>query len=416
MIDSIDNASRFIGAFTGFAVGDAFGYPCRELTFEEICRRFEKKGCLRLAVSSKTNTALFTDATQMTLFTTDGILWAALSALSESDTEGEHSDGVNYTEYVFYAYQLWLYTQTKTIAGAEYSWLFDKQVNPYKSKLIRTKGLHQKRFSDPVNVELLSRMRNLAYGKITAPINGIERADSGAVKRVLPAGLFFNYSPELAFRAGVDFSAITHSSPVSYLSAGFYSAVIAELINNADIDTAIERAAKILKTYRNSGEVLAVIEKVQTFLEDENISPRAAISHIGTSDNAAEVLGVALFSGALFEDSYENAIRLAVNHDGQSDVCGAMCGGLLGAYHGVGFIPKKWVTKLSHLRLVEDIAISLVENSYFNEKQDDQDEDPDNSDDFDGSGDSEFSQQSHENGGGFKIDFDDEYEDGFFEN
>jgi len=354
----IDNASRFIGAFTGFAVGDAFGYPCRELTFQRICSRFEKKGCLRLAVSNKTNTALFTDATQMTLFTTDGILWAALSSGKE---------GVNYTEYVFYAYQLWLYTQTKTIAGEEYSWLFDKNQNPYKSKLLKTKGLYQSRFTDPVNVKELSRIRNSSYGTLTAPLNRF--TDSGAVKRVLPAGLFFNYDTEIAFRAGVDFAAITHTSPVSYLSAGVYAAVIAELINGENIDDAIEKASQILKTYKNHEEVSLIIDKVQNSLEDDSIAPLDVIDYIGTEDNAAQVLGIALFCAALFEDNFANAIRLAANHNGVSDACAAMAGGLLGAYHGAGFVPKKWVTKLSHLRLVEDIAISLVENSYFDENK-----------------------------------------------
>jgi ADP-ribosylglycohydrolase len=357
----IDNISRFIGAFTGFTVGDAFGYPCREMTFPEICNRFEKNGCLRLAVSAKTNTALFTDATQMSLFTTDGILWASLSS---------SEDGVNYTEYVFYAYQLWLYTQTKSIAGDEYKWLFDKSANTYKSKLLKTKGLYQTRFMNPVNVDLLSKMRNLSYGKISKPLNNF--SDSGALKRILPAGMFFNYDVELAFRAGADFAAITHGSPVSYLASGVYSAVIASLVNGESIDTAIEIATEILVTYKYHSEVLEVIEKVQDYLGDDNISPQIAVSRIGTDDDAAQVLGISLFCAALFEDSFENAIRLAVNQDGLSDVCGALTGGLLGAYHGAEFVPKKWVQKLSYLRLIEDIAISLVENSYFNEDDDDE--------------------------------------------
>jgi ADP-ribosylglycohydrolase len=354
---SLDNASRFIGAFTGFSVGDAFGFPCREMTFDQICDRFEKNGCLRLAVSAETNTAFFTDATQMTLFTTDGILWAALA---------QKEEGVNYTEYVFYAYQMWLYTQTKAIAGDEYAWLFDKNINKYRSKLIKTKGLYQNRAIEQVNADVLSKIRRSAYGKIISPLNNL--SDTGAVKRVLPAGLFFNYDVELAFRAGADFAAITHGSPGSYLSAGCYSAIIAELINGATIDGAIKKALGVLKTYKNNEMVVHVIEQVQKYLDDENLSPTDAISRIGTDDEAVQALGIALFSAALFEDSYENAIRLAVNHDGRSDVCGAMCGGILGTYHGAGFVPKKWVQKLSYLRLIEDIAISLVENSYFNEE------------------------------------------------
>ncbi|MCL1832575.1 MAG: ADP-ribosylglycohydrolase family protein [Oscillospiraceae bacterium] len=354
----LDHASRFIGAYTGFAAGDSFGYPCRDMTFPQICERFEKAGCLRLAVNGKTNTAMFTDATQMTLFTTDGVLWAALS---------QNDDGVNYTEYVFYAYQMWLYTQTKAVAGNEYNWLFDKASNPYRSKLIKTKGMYRNAYNDSVNVDTLSKMRKLEYGKITAPLNAYD--DTGAVKRVLAAGLFFNYDAELAFRAGADFAAITHGGESSYLAAGCYCAVIAELINDKSMDEAIARAKDILSTYKNHHEMWEVMSKVTRYLGDKDVSPLVAISHIGTQNNAAQALGIALFSAALFEDSFENAIRLSVNHDGPSDVCGAMCGGLLGAYHGARFVPKKWVDKLSYLRLIEDMAISLAENSYFRDEE-----------------------------------------------
>ncbi|MCL2634039.1 MAG: ADP-ribosylglycohydrolase family protein [Oscillospiraceae bacterium] len=356
-------ALRFLGAFTGFAVGDAFGFPCRGLTFEEICRRFEKKGCLRLAVSGKTDTALFTDATQLMLFTADGITWAA---------ETNATDGVNYASYVFYSYQYWLYTQTKTIAGNEYSWLFDKLANPYKSVLVKTKGLYKKRFTSTVNIDALLEARNLNYGKINAPLN--ENSDSGAVKRVLAAGLFFNYDTTLAFRAGADFAAITHGSPVAFLAAGCYAAIIAELINGVKIDDAIERAIVILKTYDGHSECLKTLELVKELLADENVPPLEAVKEIGTGLNANEALGVALFAAALHEDDFCNAIRLAVNHDGESDVCGALCGGLLGAYHGAGFVEKKWVKKLSYLRLIEDMALALAEQTYFNEEEDEGDE------------------------------------------
>ncbi|MCL1880761.1 MAG: ADP-ribosylglycohydrolase family protein [Oscillospiraceae bacterium] len=379
----LDHVSRFIGAFTGLAIGDAFGYPCRDMTFEQICERFEKKGCLRLAVSGKTNTALFTDATQMSLFTTDGILWATLS---------QGDEGVNYTEYVFYAYQMWLYTQTKTVAGEEYTWLFDMNQNPYRSKLIKTKGLYRKAFSEPINVEILSRMRNLSYGKITKPQNTLD--DTGAIKRVMPAGLFFNYDTELAFRAGADFAAITHGSPSSYLSAGCYCAIIAELINNKSIDDATVAAIEILQTYKGHEELLETLQKAQSYLNDPEVPPLVAISHIGTENKAVHAFAVALFAATLFEDSFENAIRLATNHDGQSDVCGALCGGILGAYHGAHFVSPKWLKKLSYLRLIEDIAISLAENSYFRDEND-----TDDSDNFDGVPPSENASNSKESKG-----------------
>jgi len=347
--------ARFIGAFTGFAVGDAFGYPCREMSYEKICSRFEKKGCLRLPINAASDSALFTDNTQLTLFTADGIIWASYSNAPE---------GVNYSEYVFYAYQYWLYTQTKTVADERYSWIFDRNANPYRSKLIKTKGLYKKRFSSTVNIDALLEASNMNYGKIGKSLNN--NSDNGGLKRVMPAGLYFNYDTLLAFRAGADFAAITHGDPTAFLAAGCYSAIIAELVNGARIDDALDKAMVILKSYKNFDECYKTLENVKNLLADASVPPLEAVSEIGRGVRADEALGIAVFCAALHEDSYENAVRLAVNHDGESDVCGALCGGLLGAYHGARFVPKKWVKKLSLLRLIEDTAIELVERTFFN--------------------------------------------------
>ena len=104
---------RFTGCMLGAAVGDAFGYPLEGMEYEDMCDRFDHIGAIDLAVSKKSGTALFTDDTQMTLFTADGILWA--------DMMGGKNGDIDYAEYVFYAYQFWLYTQTKTVAGKEYA-------------------------------------------------------------------------------------------------------------------------------------------------------------------------------------------------------------------------------------------------------------------------------------------------------
>ena len=368
-----DNASRFIGAFTGFAVGDAYGLPSRRMTFEEICRRFEPNGCLRLPLEEKTKTALFSDATQLMLFTVDGLLWAVLS-----EQENASEQGIDYAEYVFYALQMWLHTQRNEVAG-EYAWLLDKNRCKYRSKLIRTKGMRQVRSADTVTADALAAMRNGMFGSISRPCN--ELCDSGGMKRVLPVGLFFSFNSEYAFRAGADFAAITHGHPLSYLSAGVYAAVIAEVTRGESMDDALANALALLRTYRKHVDVAEMLELVIACLADEKLSPVDALSQIVETGkylapvgaygdwSAVTVLGTVLYCAALHEDSYTDAIALAVNTDGPGDTCGAMVGGLLGAYHGADFIPKKWVTKLSLLRLVEDMAISLVENSYFAEEE-----------------------------------------------
>ncbi|MCL1824030.1 MAG: ADP-ribosylglycohydrolase family protein [Oscillospiraceae bacterium] len=349
---------RFEGAFLGFAVGDAFGYPIRDMEFTAMCRKFEKHGCLELAVSKQTETALFTDATQMMLFTADGITWA--------DREAKGGE-INYTSYVFYAYQFWLYTQTKTVAGREYAWLFDKEQNRRQCRLLKAKGLYKKRNTDDVSVEALLSARDNKYGRLINRIN--DNADNGGLKRVLPAGLYFNYDSEIAFRAGADFAAITHTAPVGYLSAGCYAAMIAELICGENLENAVNKAMRILREYEGHEPVLLTIDTALDFVKDQSISPREVLAKIGDGKTADEALAIAIFCALLHAEDFGNAIRLASNHDGESDVCAALCGGIFGAYRGVGAIPNRWIKKIQYYNLIMDIEEALFDVTVFGEKR-----------------------------------------------
>ena len=342
-------SERVSGGMLGFAVGDAFGHPIRQMTYAEICERYEKKGCLELAVSRKTERALFTDATQMTLFTADGILWA--------DKEGAGKD-VNYSAYVFYAYQLWLYTQTKEIAGPEYNWLFGDNPN-HDSRLLRAKALYRSRNITDTNIDALKSVRDSKYGRISVKLNA--NKDNGGLKRVLPAGLYFSaYNTETAFRAGADFAAITHGSPNAYLSAGCYSAIIAELMGDSGIEDAVRQVMQVLRRYEGNEVVFTALDNMLTLLDDSDVAPSEGVRRLGTGESAEEALAIALFCAALHKDSYTLTVQLAANQDGASDVAAALAGGLVGTMYGAACIPTKWLKKLQYLELITEIAEDLA--------------------------------------------------------
>jgi ADP-ribosylglycohydrolase len=354
MARKITARERFEGALLGFAIGDAFGHPVREMEFSEICGRFEKHGCLELAVSKQTETALFTDATQMALFTADGIIWA--------DREAKGME-INYTTYVFYAYQYWLFTQTNTIAGKEYAWLFDTERNRRQCRLLKAKGLYKNRYADRTNIDALLSARDGQYGRLIHKIN--DNADNGGLKRVLTAGLYFNYDSEIAFRAGADFAAITHTAPTGYLAAGCYCAIIAELINGESLENAINISMRILKEYEGHEPTILALDAALELIRDESVSPRIAMNQLGGGKNAEEALAVAVFCASLHSERYDNAIRLAANHDGDSDVTAALCGGILGVYRGASVIPRKWLKKIQYYNLIMDVGEELFGITVF---------------------------------------------------
>ncbi len=75
------------------------------------------------------------------------------------------------------------------------------------------------------------------------------------------------------------------------------------------------------------------------------------VESLGEGWVAEEALAIAVFC-ALVAPDFESALRLAVNHGGDSDSTGAIAGNLLGAALGEAAIPARW---LDVLELREEI-------------------------------------------------------------
>lgn len=361
-IDVIND--RFTGCLLGAALGDAFGYPLESMEYDEMCDRFDHIGAIDLAVSKKTGTAFFTDDTQMTLFTADGILWA--------DMMGGKNGDIDYALYVFYSYQLWLYTQTKTVAGKEYAWLFDPSQNRYKTRLLKSKGLYKKRKPNEQTINTLLSERNEKYGTLSNIINDI--SDNGGMKRVAPAGLYFCSDTAIAFRMGCEFAAITHTGASGYLAGGCYAGIIAEIIRGADIRIAVEKVMKIILEIKGGEECYSALQKAIEFVDNEEIEPLEAVNQLGDGKSAVSALAIGVFCAMLHEENFKFAIELAANHNGASDTCASICGAILGAYYGENEMPKNWLKKLQYFELVKKMADKLYDASGVMEKYADGDD------------------------------------------
>ena len=84
-----------------------------------------------------------------------------------------------------------------------------------------------------------------------------------------------------------------------------------------------------------------------------------SIAQLGGGWAAPDALAVAVFC-ALSAASVEEGLLAAVNHSGDSDACGALCGQLLGTAHGVHAIPEGWRRRIELHRTVDAMADDLV--------------------------------------------------------
>ena len=108
-----------------------------------------------------------------------------------------------------------------------------------------------------------------------------------------------------------------------------------------DIEKAIAGVLAELEHYKNHEELSLAIKQAIT-LSKKNITSGNAIKLLGEGWVAEEALSIALFC-VLKEKDPKTALLMAINHSGDSDSTGAICGNILGAMHGMKAFPKEWI-------------------------------------------------------------------------
>lgn len=108
----------------------------------------------------------------------------------------------------------------------------------------------------------------------------------------------------------------------------------------------------------------AIVEKTVRMAREKDTLDIDNIRSLGEGWVGEEAVGIALYCALRHNDDFSAALRAAVNHDGDSDSTGAICGNILGAIWGYDRIPYIWKenlelhdTLLATARRLADIAI-----------------------------------------------------------
>ncbi len=328
---------HFAGCLLGGAVGDALGAAVQSMSLARIRAKFGVAG-IREYGRAFGKTGGVTEATQMTLFTAEGLLRA--------DNRGRVKGICSPPEIVHRAYLRWLETQGET--------------PPYPSSsdrsgwLIEQPALHARRLPGGTGI---SALLTGVQGTIDAPIN--QSKGCGGVMRVAPLGL-----PRMAndpFSLGCDIAAITHGHPTGFLAAGFFATLIAEIVRGAPLDRAISLAREELRQRPNHEECLRAVDSAVRLARSAPATAES-VETLGAGWVAEEALAIALFC-SLTADRFEDGITLAVNHSGNSAATGSMTGNVLGASLGRAAVPPGWINGLELRAEIETIAADLFRHS-----------------------------------------------------
>ncbi len=336
------------GSLVGGAVGDALGYEVEFMSLESILHRFGENGITRYVPHS--GVAQFSDDTQMTLFTAEGLLNGVVA--TNAGTLEEILPSIRQ------AYLAWYKTQTeqpKTIPGSRLS-------------CIRTLWARRA----PGNT-CMSALRNLAAGYDCRN----NSKGCGGVMRVAPIGIFIAAHPhiysskDVAVLAGMA-AELTHH----HISSTFASALLAmivekcileENVSQQDFEHIISDCLVSLQEYfpGHDYHLSAFAELIHRALKfaKSDVPEREAIRRLGEGWVGDEAIAIAIFCVMRHIDNFEQCIVCAVNHNGDSDSTGAIAGNIIGAILGYSAIPGHYLEALEiHLVLVsmaDDLCADL---------------------------------------------------------
>ncbi|EDY2030093.1 ADP-ribosylglycohydrolase family protein [Salmonella enterica] len=320
------------GCMLGAAIGDAIGLPVEFMRLDAIRRKYGPHG-IDDYDRCYGGVGRFSDDTQMSLFTAEGLLWADRT---ESDlvTTGAQSL-IN-----------WLETQ-----GVR-----NPRIAPERIGLVVLADLHQRRAPGNTCLSSLVAMSTLGQPAVN------DSKGCGAVMRMHPVALycwnkgFPTYGTmALANKLG----ALTHAHESGYLSGGAFAVMIQALINGYSLEDAAHQALMELESQQGHQETTDAIKKALELAATDTNSD-AAIRTLGEGWVGEEALAIALYC-ALKASNFREGVLLAANHDGDSDSTASIAGALLGTLYGDKGIPAGWVMGLEMKDTILNMADQLFD-------------------------------------------------------
>ena len=350
---------RIQGCMVGGAVGDALGYAVEFKSWSQIRNQYGPEG-IREFEPGPRGVARISDDTQMALFTAAGILLgmtrgAMRGIMGRIDT------------YCHWTYLDWLHTQ---------EWNARKENARIDSWLMDVPDLYSRRA--PGNT-CLSALRSLEDGE--RPVNN--SCGCGGVMRTAPMALL-TYAHDYAQgntlycdMCAAEAARLTHKHPLGFIPSAVLNHLLTEILQSESqapgLEVLVERSLEALpeivseedggKTY---GELWPeYIDRQKAFilramdLAHRDTPDPQAIESIGGGWTGHEALAIAIYSAVKHPDSFEEAVISCVNHSGDSDSTGAVCGNIMGCLLGYEAIPAQFTDRLELKDVLEEMAHDL---------------------------------------------------------
>ncbi len=319
-------ADRVLGCLLGGALGDALGYNVEFLRLAGIRERFGPEG-IRAPALDAAGQAVVSDDTQMTIFTAEGLIDSV--ERNGSLTQAEALDSVR---------------------SATLDWHAMQTGKPVDGGLSEYGVLRERRAPGRTCMSACARG---ATGTPENPIN--DSKGCGGVMRVAPVGLCLELADEGAFELAARCAAQTHGHPSGYLSAGALAAIVRNLIDGLEPDRCAARAIELARRWDRADETIGCLERACELAGQGSAKRTDDVVRLGEGWVGEEALAIGVYS-ALVASDFGDAVRIASNHDGDSDSTASIAGQIHGAWKGLAGVPHGWVRRLDTLSPLLDVA------------------------------------------------------------
>lgn len=348
-------AARIRAALVGTAVGDALGDPTEFVRSDaELEQRWGSRGIRAL----EGDPPQFTDDTQMTLFTAESLLVAALEDDADLDDPGSADLLVR---RALEAQLRWRATQKRS-ALAQYG------IEPAQGSLRADERMHRVKSPGATCLGALDQQHGRFDARAPVQFATNDSKGCGGVMRSAPYGLVMADPWSVACLA----ARLTHAHPLGWSSAGTYAVLVRDLLvreDDHDIVSVFRGAISPLATRSLEAEEIdhlaVLLERAvddaaeRRPIQGEDVA-RQLPAFLGEGWIAEEALAIGMWCALAFEDPID-ALAASATHVGDTDSTAAITGCLLGLIHGdeAIFSPLD-PSRIEALDLVHSMADRLV--------------------------------------------------------